>query len=76
MGITESDRYLPPLALAYKNQPKAQRATRVQIRGQLGAPQPIGRPQQPAAPAAPVDGLEQAMRILRRRMMQDDDAGE
>lgn len=63
VGVTESDSYLPPLALAYKKQPEAQRATRVQMRGRLGAPQPIGRlaPEEPPVPQqVPAAPMQQA----------------
>ena len=57
-GISEYDDQLPPLSRAYKQEREA--ATRVQVRGRLGAPQPIGRlaPEEPPVPqqvpAAPI----------------------
>ena len=77
--VTESN--LPPLAKAYQEQRDA--ATRVQVRGRLGAPQPIGEPPVPqmvpqqgigqlpnAPPNPPNQGRIQA--ILRRLGMDDD----
>ena len=52
-GVTE--RNLPPLAKAYQEQRDA--ATRVQVRGRLGAPQPIGEP--PVPQMVPQQGIGQ-----------------
>jgi hypothetical protein len=51
VGITENDKFLPPLSRAYKQQRSD--ATNVQLRARLGAPQPVGG----AAPAR--QGIEQ-----------------
>jgi hypothetical protein len=78
-GVSEAN--LPPMAKAYQKQREA--ATRVQVQGRLGAPQPIGRPAPLAAPAqqgigqlpeAPRDlPNENFIQQMLRRLQRDQD---